>query len=430
MRALRSTVEWIVRKRVTLFGCGLILLLIICCVNLCSALYTSRVTLYLNYPRATEGLYPNGMRFNIYEIKSSEVMERAIAYAGLTGQVAPEALADCLRVRNGSTTSASGSSNFICTSYSITFTDRIGLRGRSANTMIALVCKAYKDYFIEHYTDNQVVLSITDPFFETDEYLMQIDLIQIKANQLLRYVGGRLRENKNYGDPVSGLSFSALNQQLTNFLKYNVSNLSSYVLESGIANDKADLMAILDYKTRMNTLSYDRAMAAYTVDNEGISIYDKTMSAIVMIPTTDSGLKYYMSRTRTGMDYLAAHADEQLAAATQTQAVIEYDEYVSEKMRAHEPTRAQRQKADEMIGIQWAYLEKMAAQIQQVDNAFIRQNHREYISFRSNALSFKGMIDLSSAIVDALLMMFGLLLLRLVYDLFRLRKRKGAGMER
>ena len=48
----------------------------------------------------------------------------------------------------------------------------------------------------------------------------------------------------------------------------------------------------------------------------------------------------------------------------------------------------------------------------------------------TNAFGGKGMIDLSSAIVDALLMMFGLLLLRLVYDLFRLRKRKGAGMER
>lgn len=427
--ALRSALEWVARRRVTLLGWGLILALLFCCVNLSRAMSTSQATLFLNYAQATEGQCPNGTRFNIYEFKSAEVMERAIASAGLTGRVAPEALADCLTICNGSTTSVSGSADFICTSYSITYTDHLRLPGRSANAMLDLICNAYRDYFMERYTDNQAILSFSDSLFEADEYMMQIDLIRIKTNQLLRYVNGRLKENKDYEDPVSGQSFSALSQRLNHFLQYDTNNFVSFVLESGITADREALLAVLDSRTRMNALDYDRAMASYTVDNEGISIYDRAMSSVAMIPTTDDSRNYYMSRTRTGMDSLATHADEQLASAAETRSIIEYDNYVAEKMRVRRPTRSQIEKADEMIDSLWNDLKRIGSEIQQVDNAYIRQNHREYISFRSDAQSLMDMMDFSSAVIDALLIIFGMLLLRLFGDLFRRRGKKEAGIE-
>ncbi len=52
--------------------------------------------------------------------------------------------------------------------------------------------------------------------------------------------------------------------------------------------------------------------AYYDADKKGISIYEKSMTSIMMIPTVDEDSEYYMSRTKTAMDALARAADSAL----------------------------------------------------------------------------------------------------------------------
>lgn len=422
--ALRTTLAWVIHRRAALCGLAVILVLLFCLSSLCSSMYTSRVTLFLNYPEATDGLYPNQTRFNIYEFKSREVMEQAIAYAGLTGQVEPEALAECLSIRNVNATSVTGSSTFICTSYRITFTDRLHLERRSASTMLSLICKAYKDLFFSRYSDSQAALSFDGDMPVTEEYLMELDQIRLKIGQLNRYVSDRLKENKNFADPESGISFASLQQQLDNLLAYDVENLSSFILESGITQDRDSLLAVLSYKIRMNTLRYDQAMAACAVDNDGISLYDKAMSAVVMIPTTDEQWRYYMSRTRTGLDSLANHADGQLVAAAEARDEIEYDRYVSGKLSSAQPTGAQERKARVLLQTLRDRLGRIAEDIRTVDNAYIHQTKRNYITFLSNDLSFASSLQVTSAVSRTIMLLCALLLARLLYEWFRPLGRK------
>lgn len=416
IRALRSTLAWAIHRRVALCGLALILVLLFCLSSLHASMYTSRVTLFLNYPEATKGLYPNQTRFNIYEFKSREVMEQALAYAGLTGQVTPEQLAGCLTIRNGNATDVTGSATFICTSYRITYTDRLRLERRSASNMLSLICKAYKDLFFSKYTDNQAALSFSEDIPGTGEYLIELDQIRLKVGELSRYVSDRLRQNKNFADPESGLSFAVLQQQLDNILQYDVENLASFLLESGITADRDSLMAVLDHKIRMNTLRYDRAMAACRVDNEGIKLYDKSMSAVVMIPTTDENRRYYMSRTRTGLDTLANHADGQLVAATEARTEIEHDRYVSGKLGTAQPAQEHVRKAESMLDALRGRLKRLAEDIRTVDNAFIHLTRRNYISFRSNDLSFASSLQVSSAVSKTVVLLCALLLSHLVYE--------------
>ena len=77
-----------------------------------------------------------------------------------------------------------------------------------------------------------------------------------------------------------------------------------------------------------------------------------------------------------------------------------------------------------------ARLREIAAQIRQVDNAFVHSEHREYISFRNNDPSFLTAVNLPSAAVCALLAMIGLMLARLFYDWIRLPGEKGARIGR
>ncbi len=114
---------------------------------------------------------------------------------------------------------------------------------------------------------------------------MTVDLLELKCGQLEKYVQLRRRESKNFQDPNTGLTFSALEQRVNNLYAYDLARLRSYIIENGIANDREGLNGILNYKIRMDRLVYDKMMAAYDEDNKGIQLYDAAMSAIVMIPT-------------------------------------------------------------------------------------------------------------------------------------------------
>ena len=53
---------------------------------------SSTATLLLRYEQAYEGLNPNGTRFNIYELTSNAVLDKALERAGLTGEVSRDDL--------------------------------------------------------------------------------------------------------------------------------------------------------------------------------------------------------------------------------------------------------------------------------------------------------------------------------------------------
>jgi len=300
----------------------------------------------------------------------------------------------------------SGKVNFISTSYIIKFTNSSKIQKRSADTMLSLLCKAYREFFVEHYGINHSILSfdISDLKFN-DEYLMTVDLLELKCNQLGKYVQLRKRENKNYQDPETGITFSALEQRVNNFYTYDLARLHSYIIENGIANDKQSLSDMLDYKIRMDRILYDKFMAAYEEDNQGIKMYDVAMSAIVMIPTEDRSMKYYMSRTKTGMDNMALHADGQLYAATEKLEGIDYNGYLIGKMQMNAPQAALRQKADTMIQQMEASLEKLASDIRRIDKSYTSYKARNYLSFRDSYQRFMDRVEPVNSVFGAVLLL-------------------------
>ena len=162
---------------------------------------------------------------------------------------------------------------------------------------------------------------------------------------------------------------------------------------------------MLDYKNRMDRIAYDKFMASYDEDNKGIEMYDSAMSAIVMIPTEDTSLKYYMSRTKTGMDNMALHANGQLDEATEKLAVIDYNVYLADKMQNHTPSADQHEKAKTMIRSMEATLEEMASDIRKTDNSFTIYKARNYLSFSGNHVRFIERIDLGTSLVLAVFLL-------------------------
>ncbi len=409
------------RKRWYFFLAAFIIICVALCVfNYTRSLHTASTVLSLDYEEASQGMTPNKTRFNIFEIQSGTVMERLIEYAGLEGKITPEELSECISVQATHDKSISGNVNYISTSFVVRFTNSGVIEGRTAENMLSLLCKAYREYFVEHYGYNHSILSFdVDDLKFNNEYLITVDLLELKCSQMEKYVQLRSRESKNYQDPETGMTFSALEQRVDNFYAYDLARLRSFIIENGIANDRPGLVSLLNYKIRMDQLVYNKLMAAYEEDNKGIRLYDAAMSAVVMIPTQDQTMQYYMSRTKTGMDNMAIHANEQLTGAAEKTEQIEYSIYLTEKLAAADSGKAKMEKADTMILEMEATLEKLAADIQAVDSAYMSAKSRNYISFSDDTTGFAKRIGLVPAVLFAVLILcavFVCMFLRMIFS--------------
>ena len=377
-----------------------------CAFHYIGNLHSASTILSLDYEEAAKGLTPNGMRFNVFEIRSPEVMERLIDYAGLDGTITPDELSECVSVKATHDKNISGNVNYISTSYVVRFTNKGFTNKISAKNMLTLLCKAYSEYFVEHYGFNHSILSFdADDLKFNDEYLMAVDLLDLKCKQLEKYVDLRSRESKNYQDPDTGMTFSSLKERLNDFYMYDLAKLRSFIIENGIAKDKTGLISMLDYKIRMDSLMNNKMMAAYDEDNKGIEMYDAAMSAVVMIPTQDEQMQYYMSRTKTGMDNMVKHAQEQLTGTAERMERIEYNTYLTEKLKAGETNITKMEKADAMIREMEVSLDKIASDIQTVDSGYLNTKARNYISISSDSTGFAEQIGLVFSLLGAVLML-------------------------
>ena len=155
-------------------------------------LHSASTILSLDYEEASKGLTPNGMRFNVFEIRSPEVMERLIDYAELDGKITPDELSECVSVKATHDKNISGNVNYISTSFVVRFTNKGFSNSISAKKMLTLLCKAYSEYFVEHYGFNHSILSFdADDLKFNDEYLMAVDLLaEGKSNRVVGYRDG------------------------------------------------------------------------------------------------------------------------------------------------------------------------------------------------------------------------------------------------
>ena len=181
----------------------LIVVCILLAALLCTAQYqdSSRVAsaqMTLNYSEASQGLNPNRTRFTTTDLTSDEVLQSTLYNAGLEGQMTVEQLRRAITVEPTDVTNVSSSENYITTSCSISLQLEEPCQHLTAATLLRIFCGSYKDYFMEHYGENQSVFSCTMPdYFDTEPYL-RLKSLTLRANQLDRYLTARVSENKSY----------------------------------------------------------------------------------------------------------------------------------------------------------------------------------------------------------------------------------------
>ncbi len=382
------------------------------------------VNISFNYSEASLGLNPNQTRFNAYEIVSDEVLERAIERVGLQGLLTPEELSGCIFLSPDGT----GSSNaeYISTNYYVSLNTRgLDLGNRKPIDLLQSICQSYREIFLESYCDNQSVLKEKLELSTGCEPYLRLSELEERTAQLNRYLNARLKENKSYVDDANPDSntnnYTTLGKKINNLMDYDLPNAMAYVIEGGVARNPAMLTSILEYKNKIDDISLRKEMAYYDADKNGIAVYEKSMTSVVMIPTTDENSEYYMSRTKTAMDTMACTADDSLSQASDYQSEIVSTSYVIQKIQESGSDAQRLAEAQSMVNKLEKAINDITSDLFVLDKAYIKYKSQNYITFTYNTDSFIQRVSLKKTLVEAVAAL--LCGMALLYN----RKRRKAG---
>lgn len=261
----------------------------------------------LNYSEASQALNSNGTRYNMTEIISDEVIERAIKKGALEN-VSVKQLKDCLSVYPYVQGGVGDESKYhISTEFAVEYHASKNTSHLDSENVINLVTTAYKEYYIEKYTDN-FSLDAQKPDFGKTEYSDAVAYLEKEAGAVLNYLYGMAEKDPSFVTD-DGSTFNSIAGKVYNFKEIQINqNLKSFILQNGIARDKVGYIDRLTYQN--NDLEYDRkkSEASYEVYRRAIDMYGEEMISVVLVPTWDSSGKYYMGRTKVGVDELSVLA--------------------------------------------------------------------------------------------------------------------------
>ena len=263
----------------------------------------------LNYSEASLAQNSNGTRYNMAEIICDEVVEKAIKM-GAFENVTVKQLKDCLSVSPYLQGDVTSESNYhISTEFVVEYKASKKTQHLDAENVIALITSAYKEYYIEKYTDNYSFTNKKEkPDYSTMEYMDIVAYLQKESTSVLNYLYGMVDAGSSF---VTGdnKTFSSIASQVYQFKEKQIEqNLRSLILQYGVARDKAAYIDRLAYQNKNTDFTMQKNAASFDLCNEAVSIYAEEMTRLVLVPTWDGSGKYYMGRTKVGVDELSVMA--------------------------------------------------------------------------------------------------------------------------
>lgn len=371
---------WAVRKAWNLGPLVLAVLVLNCFLIPAELRHHASATLTLNYSLASQGLNPNGTRFNQTALLSDEVLERAIEKGALEG-VTVRDLKAALRawpVVQGN--SWSESSYFISTQFAVRYEANQNTASQDGEKLLMLVMQSYREWFVEQYSDNTGVLKLDFTQAENADYLDGCSFLAGTAKALGEYMYNMSSEEPAFRSSVNGETFQSVAAKAYEAADTLVETLEAYVLEDGVSRDAGR------YVSRLNVandfLGFDAQKAAASNENmlEAISMYENDMARIVLVPTYDANSQFYMSQTRIGVDDFAAGADHYAGEKSAIHQQIADNSHVIQRLSEGGRPAGTDAKAEALIGQIEQELTRIAGQAEALVKEYNAQQTNQYMT--------------------------------------------------
>ena len=261
----------------------------------------------LNYSEASQALNSNGTRYNMAEIISDEVVEKAIKNGALKN-VTVKQLKNCLVVYPCVQGGVDDKSQYhISTEFGVEYHASKHTSHLDSENVIKLITSAYKEHYIEKYTDN-FKLDSEKPDFSQMEYMDIVSYLDKETQSILNYLYGMAAKNNSFVTE-NGSTFNSIAGKVHQFKETQINqNLRSLVLQNGVVRNRKEYVDRLLYQNENVDFDRQKNDASYRLCNEAIAMYSEEMTRVVLVPTWDQSGKYYMGRTKVGVDELSVLA--------------------------------------------------------------------------------------------------------------------------
>jgi len=261
----------------------------------------------LNYSEASGALNSNGTRYNMAEIISDEVVERAIKKGALK-DVTVKQLRNCLVVYPCVQGAVGDESQYhISTEFAVEYHASKDTDHLDSENVIKLITSAYKEYYIEKYTDN-FSLDPEKPDFSKMEYMDIVLYFDKETQAILNYLYGMAGKSPSFVTE-NGSTFNSIAGKVYQFKETQINqNLRALILQNGIVRNRNEYVDRLSYQNKNIDFDRQKNEASYNLCNQAIDMYSEEMTRVVLVPTWDQSGKYYMGRTKVGVDELSVMA--------------------------------------------------------------------------------------------------------------------------
>lgn len=374
------------------FFCFIVSTVLLCCLFYHGSWNTASIGFSLNYEEASRGLNPNGTYYSVYELKSEAVLARALELAGVT-EITPEELADNISID----LPADYKDKYVVTQYRVLYKKNRGLNSVRADDMLRMIYYAYLENFYKEYTDNREILSYEPGKLNELEYSQAASYYYIKLSLISKYLENKGSYNRSFTGG-NGATFQGLVGEIENVRKVALANFRSYVTQLGLYKQKKEFVRVLDYRNYRDGMVHELNSKIHGLYEECIEMYDSRLTGIVMVPSVDDKEKFYMSKTKTGIDYLAENSVKAKEELEQKQEEIKSRQAVRDNIAASANHPSGISKANSMMEEMDRKIEEIYGKAIALDKEYSRYNSKNYISLNVEPRGFLSRINLFPSI--------------------------------
>ncbi len=304
----------------------------------------------LNYSEASQAQNSNGTRYNMAEIICDEVVEKAIEL-GAFEDVTVKQLKKCLSVYPYVQGDVDDKANYhISTEFFVEYHASKDTDHLDAENVIALIASAYKDYYIEKYTDKFSPIQQKDkPDYSKMEYMDIVSYFEKETTSVLNYLYGMGEKGPSFVTS-NNTTFNAIAEKVYQFQASQINqNLRSLILQHGVVKNNDGYVDRLTYQNQKTDFNRQKSSASFDLCNQAIDMYAEEMTRVVLVPTWDESGKYYMGRTKVGVDELSVMATELSDKVAEDEKQIMDNNLVMEKMQTAIPDASAKKQVEELI---------------------------------------------------------------------------------
>ena len=320
---------------------------------------TVNARISLTYQEAANGLNPNGTRFNPYFIISEEVLKKAEEKLGY------EINTSNIWISFPSTTNK--------TSYTTDF--YINYNGDHDGTeVLQAVASSWAQLFEEKYTYNNSSVIYNEPSEDTD-YIYLVTWLSNEASEISSYAKKRMKENNTWND--DGTTFRTIYDSAQNLIDVEIENFKTFIVQNGVSKDASSLINSMAYKDRLLSDKKQNFEAQYQNRRDAITLYDPTLFPTISVPSISSGT-YYITTTKTGLDYIYDAAASASSSSLATQRMIREDELLVANMSDDSSDTANLEMANQMYEKLKDSIQSLGEKLQDLDVKYNSQQLEPY----------------------------------------------------